>query len=109
MTDEFFADILSARIAKGMGFRTDVIVRHLAQRRPYFGGFPIDRFAIEGRRGVAEEIREGRFRPRETRRPQERDPIRAPEEPVHIMPTGRRWVNDIPGVRKPKRFSPRFA
>ncbi len=107
--DEFMADVLSAHVARNMGFPKEVIGRHLYNRRTYFG-FPIDRFALEGPRGVAEEIREGRFRPEATRRPMERDAIRAPDEPVHIMPTGRRWINEIPGVRKQRgRFSPRFA
>lgn len=85
-TDEFFADILSAHIAKNLGFRSEQIGRHLFNRRSYFGGFPIDRFAIEGRRGVAKEIERGRFIPRATRRPEPRDPFRTPTEPQHILP-----------------------
>ena len=77
--DEFFADVLAAHLAKNMGFPKEVIGRHLYARRSYFG-FPIDRFALEGRRGVAKEIEAGRFRPMATRRPEEREPIRAPTE-----------------------------
>lgn len=106
--DEFFADLLMAHVAKNMNFQRESIGNHLIKRRGTFEGFPIDRFALEGRRGVAEEIREGRFRPRAIRRPVE-EPIRAPERPVSILPTGRRWVNELPGVKKPRRFSPRFA
>lgn len=54
-TDELFADLLSAHVAKNIGYRTEEIARHLRQRRSYFN-FPIDRLAIEGRRGVAKEI-----------------------------------------------------
>jgi len=112
--DEFFADVLSAHLAKNIGIPRDVIGRHLSARRTYFR-FPIDRFALEGRRGVAEEIRAGRFTPRTTRRPEPRDPFRAPEERsgwgIFPRPKGpREGASIFPGLGRemPRRFNPRI-
>jgi len=96
-TDEFFADVLSAHVAKNMGFERHVIARHLWQRRSYFDGYPIDTFAFRGIKGVREELREHRtmYRPRRRADLEEegkpRDPFRAPREPQHILPRGRRF------------------
>ncbi len=109
ITDEFFADILSARIAKGMGLKSETIARHLFARRSYFRGFPIDKFVLEGRRGVLREIKAGRFRPRAVERP--REPLfRKPTERVTLPGMGKNKPSIFPGrSRRPmKTFSRRI-
>lgn len=107
--DEFFADVLSSHIARNIGFKPEVIGRHLYARRTYFG-FPIDRFALEGRKGVAREIESGRFTPRRTLRPETPSPIRSPEEPVSFFPKSRGMPAIFPGSRnaRVRRFNPRI-
>jgi hypothetical protein len=92
-----------------MGFKPEIIARHLIQRRPYFRGFPIDRLALEGRRGVIREIEAGRYRPRPRGRLERPDPFRAPEEPARIPGFGtfREKPSIFPGVgrNKPRQFN----
>jgi len=101
---------VSSHIARRMGFSSDVIAQHLLRRRLYFRGFPIDRFVFEGRRGVAREIEAGRFRPRETRRP-ERPLFRTPERKGGwgIFPRPVEGPSIFPGRgrERPRMFNPR--
>ena len=94
-----------------MGFESHIIAKHLMARRSYFGGFPIDRFVFEGRKGVAKEIEAGRFRPRGTRRPRE-ELFRSPTDKVTLPGFGRRENKPsiFPGIgkrQKPRVFSRR--
>lgn len=87
--DELFADLLSARIAKEIGYRKEVVASHLVRRRSYFGGFPIERLAIDGVKGVREGLREGTFKIK---------PIERPREPTFRTREGKASL--FPGLRK---------
>ncbi len=90
--DEFFADLLSARIGARMGISRQAIRDHLWHRRSYFGGFPIERFAEEGIKGLREEVREGRFVPRYrgVKREEPLFPVPRAREKPHILPRPKR-------------------
>lgn len=105
--DEFFADLLSARIGSKMGISRQAIRDHLWHRRSYFGGFPIERFAEEGIKGLREEVREGRFVPRYRGVRREEPLFRAPRtgEKPHIFPRPKRigegpTIFPMPGRRR---------